>query len=66
MFNCADDNTLSVSSTSLDVVAELLKINTVNTMKWFSDNYIQANPDKFQVMFLNPHRNHVTLPCWVY
>ena len=38
MFNYADDNTLSVSSTSLDAVVELLKVDTVNTMKWFSDN----------------------------
>ena len=62
LFNYADDNTLSVCDANVDVVVELLRCDTVNTMKWFADNYMQANPDKFQVMFMKTSHSHVALP----
>ena len=62
LFNYADDNTLSVCNSNIDVVIQLLKDDTASTMKWFSDNYMQANPDKFQVMFMKPNLSHTILP----
>ena len=62
LFNYADDNTLSVSNSSVEKVIELLTKDTKNTMKWFADNYMQANPEKFQIMFLKPQRSITELP----
>lgn len=62
LFNYADDNTLSVSNSNIELLVELLVKDTKNTMKWFFNNYMQANPEKFQVMFLKPQRNLSNLP----
>ena len=62
LYNYADDNTLSVSHSSIEMVIDMLIKDTKNTMKWFLDNYMQANPEKFQVMFMKPPRNAIELP----
>ena len=62
LFNYADDNTLSISHKEIDYVIELLVKDTTNTMKWFLDNYMQANPQKFQVMFMKPQKLQTELP----
>ena len=65
IFNYADDNTLSISNNSLELVIELLIKDTKNTMQWFLENYMQANPEKFQIMFMKPQRSKTELPEYV-
>jgi hypothetical protein len=62
IFNYADDNTLSVSGTSFDFVINVLIKDSQNAIKWFTENFMQANPSKFQLMFLKPARNPTPLP----
>jgi hypothetical protein len=52
--NYADDNTIDVMGDSLQLVIDALQINTESATKWFSDNFMQANPEKFQFLMLKP------------
>lgn len=63
LFNYADDNTLSASGQSFDVVTSILIQDSKRAIQWFYDNCMQANPSKFQVMFLKPSRNNIPVPC---
>ncbi len=56
LYNYADDNTLSVSGKSMDYVVEALRSDTSNAIDWFTCNFMQANPEKFQVMYMKPIR----------
>ena len=51
--NYADDNNLCDSDTSLDVLKNKLTINTEDTIQWYNDNGLSANPDKFQCVVMN-------------
>ena len=55
--NFADDNSLYTSGTSLDIVANKLKHDTSIVLRWFTQNSLAANPEKFQVMFLGIKNN---------
>jgi len=50
LYNYADDNTLSSSHKDLDVVKQNLEADSISLIQWFSDNKMQANPDKFQAI----------------
>ena len=52
MYNYADDNTLSYSNTDIDKLVHVLENDSRILIKWFSDNQMQANPDKFQAIAL--------------
>ena len=52
LINYADDNTLSVADNSLDHVVDILTEESIIAIKWFSSNLMQANPEKFQAIFL--------------
>ncbi len=62
LFNYADDNTLSVNGTTIDYVIEALKVDTENAVNWFTTNLMQANPDKFQLMYMKPFISRDPLP----
>ena len=62
LFNYADDNTLSYADSSYNTIMEVLVSDSKNAMTWFKENFMQANPSKFQVMFLNPPRNFDPVP----
>ena len=48
LVNYADDNTLSHSAKTFDVIImDALRFDTKNAIRWFTMNYTQANPDKF-------------------
>ncbi len=55
--NYADNNTLSIIASKIEVVLATLKQDTENFIKWFIINFMQVNPFKFQSMFLKPLTN---------
>ena len=52
LYNYADDNTLSFSDKNLDTVKQTLENDSMTLIQWFSDNKMEANPDKFQAISL--------------
>ena len=48
LFNYADDNTLNAVGTTVDQVRDILTVDTELSIKWFEQNIMKANPDKFQ------------------
>ena len=60
--NYADDNTLSTSAKHLDVVTAALISDTNNAINWFTSNFMQANPQKFQIMFMTPLNHTDAIP----
>ena len=50
LYNYADDNTLSYSNTNIDKLVNVLENDSKILINWFSDNQMQANPDKFQAI----------------
>lgn len=48
LYNYADDNTVSYVHTDPLVLKNVLTNDSLTLVKWFSDNQMQANPDKFQ------------------
>ena len=53
LYNYADDNSLSVSASSLSEVLSKLRIDCNHAIDWFTINGMKANPDKFQFMILS-------------
>jgi ribonuclease P/MRP protein subunit RPP40 len=56
MLNYADDNTNYACDANHEVVLSKLHIDANIAIQWFTDNYMQANPSKFQVIFLKPKK----------
>lgn len=50
MYNYADDNTLSFSHPDYNTLICTLESESLELIKWFKINKMQANPDKFQVL----------------
>ena len=48
----ADDNTVTYSHKSLSTTKSVLESESTKAIKWFGDNKMQANPDKFQAIIL--------------
>ena len=53
VYNYADDNSLSVCNVDPYAVREILKKESELAVKWFENNFMQANPDKFQYIVLS-------------
>ena len=53
LYNYADDNSLSVASYYMHDVLSYLSRDCKNSVKWFRDNGMQANPSKFQFMIIS-------------
>ena len=50
LYNYADDNTLSKSGRSIQDVVSALEEDSNSLIKWFSENKMQANPEKIQAI----------------
>ena len=50
LYNYADDNTVTYSHKSLSTTKSVLESESTKAIKWFGDNKMQANPDKFQAI----------------
>ena len=60
--NYADDNTLYFSGPNIEIVKENIENVSNEAIDWFSFNYMEANPDKFQAMFLGlENTNNLTI-----
>ena len=46
LYNYADDNSLSCIAPKIDAVISNLQSDGNRTIKWFTDNGMQANPEK--------------------
>ncbi len=67
LVNYADDNTLSAIERTVKMVLSALKKDAENAMNWFKDNFMQANPEKFQFMFLKKYTSKKLSPnSWKY
>ncbi len=63
--NYADDNTLRIIASTIEVVLAALKQDTENVIKWFIINCMQVTPSKFQYMFLKPLTNKEEMPKFI-
>jgi hypothetical protein len=59
--NFADDTTLYACESNLSDVIEKLNTDSDRAIKWFQDNSMEANPNKFQLMFLGTKRDDLSL-----
>ena len=50
--NFADDNALSLLAKSVTLLVEILMAKSQNAIKWFSENKMIINPDKFKSVLL--------------
>ena len=50
IFNYADDNTICCYGNSINEVSTKLQSAIDDVLKWFDNNYMQANPAKFQLI----------------
>ena len=57
LFNYADDNTLSCSGNTVESIKHNLTCESKIAIKWFAENYMEANPGKFQCMLLSNNKN---------
>ena len=57
LFNFADDNTISATADNIDHLMLTLKHESELAVKWFTENQMIVNPDKFQAMILQHSRN---------
>ena len=57
--NFADDNTITVSASSIEKLNELVKINTTKWIEWFNHNYMTANKSKFQSLVVNKQHTNI-------
>ena len=55
-YNFADDNNLSAIEDIMEEAKSTLKQQTTNVLKWFDENHLIANPEKFHLMFLLPNK----------
>ena len=53
LYNYADDNSMMYSSPDINAILTNLKHDCKNANKWFGNNSMKANPDKFQFMVLS-------------
>ncbi len=53
--NYADDNTLDNIASTNETVLSALQKYTTNAIGWFEENYMQANPNKFQFMVMKKY-----------
>ena len=60
LYNFADDNTLSRFHPDVSVLTNELCDDGTKTLYWFEDNYMKANPEKFQG-FSIPSSNELSL-----
>ena len=62
LYNYADDNSTSYSSTTLQNVLSNLRIDCKIAIDWFEENGMKANPNKFEFMILSPNAtDHIEL-----
>ena len=59
--NFADDNTIYCSGSNIVLLNKTLFSEVELFIKWFENNQLVANPDKFQLMYLGYNLNNVDM-----
>ena len=59
LHNYADDTTLSYSHNDTDIIINNLQHDCTAILRWFKDNNMQANPDKFQAIGFGRKGNNI-------
>jgi hypothetical protein len=62
LLNYADDNNLYTQSHNHEKVIHDLLLDANNLTNWFTNNFMEVNPSKFQIMFLKPRRKKDPFP----
>ena len=57
LYNFADGNTILTTADNIDHLLQTLKHESELAVKWFTDNQMVVNPDKFQAMILQNSKN---------
>ena len=65
LVNYADDNTLSCTGPNVEIMLQALRVDTKNALNWFKINFMKANPEKFQVMFLKSFTSPEEFPNYL-
>ena len=52
LYGYADDTTLGKAAKDAASLKRALERDTLNTLSWFTETYMSANPDKFQALCL--------------
>ena len=52
----ADDNTIYANSAEMETLLDILEKESETARKWFKQNQMIVNPDKFQAMVLGRHK----------
>ena len=60
ILNFADDNTLSAFSKTIGGLLHILQLESLKIIKWFKENKIIVNADKFQVLLIDKRKHHYT------
>ena len=55
VYNYADDNSISYSSDTIDIIRHFLTKDIDVFMDWFKQNSLRANPEKFQSVLISSH-----------
>ena len=50
----ADDQQMYVIGKKHDVVTQSIKTHGEQALSWYKNNYLSANPEKFQLLTINP------------
>ena len=58
--NFADDNTIYAKSAKMETLLDILEKESETVIKWFKQNKMIVNPDKFQAMVLGRHKQKRT------
>ena len=56
----ADDHQMYKTGSNLAMVKDSLEEQGKQAMSWYEENYLQANPDKFQTLTLDPRNLNVS------
>ena len=59
--NYADDNTISAFANSIPQLLNILECQSDNAIKWFTENGMIVNPDKFHAIIINKCGRHKQL-----
>ena len=60
IFNFGDDNTLSAFSKTIEGLLHILQSESLKTIKWFKENKMIVNVDKFQVLLIDKRKQDHT------
>ena len=55
LYNYAEDNSLSISTPTADEVLSNLKHDCEISLRWYKQNGMEANPNKFQYLISSPY-----------